>query len=225
MKDCQSFWKTIFLILKGTLKFRDNVGWLRFFLWSYLNKIITFVGWVFLNTRIPKDDYRFNGNCLLVDLSVFVQTWNRYSSGQRSLFPKQYHRYLRCTIVLLYFDHFWQISPYMVPVNQLGKSFASWWVIQVPYFNKICNFSPYFYSEVLGCLAVLRGSHFRLKTFGKGNVVEKLWLLLLQANSFFIQVNHKARCSFPHITMKNVYMLWRLLCKPYFQILFLIWLP
>ena len=101
---------------------------------------------MFLNTGLTKGDYiyvfrKFRKMFFFwLKLLVFVQTWNRFSSGHGSILSNQCHRYNCCTVFLLCVDKFCKMYPYLVLLNQLAISFATWLVIKSSIYGKILQF-------------------------------------------------------------------------------------
>ena len=100
---------------------------------------------MFLNTGLTKGDYiyvfrKFRKLFFFVKLLVFVQTWNRFSSGHGSLLSNQCHRYKCCTVFLLCVDKFCKMYPFLVLLNQLAIFFATWLVIKSSFYRKLLQF-------------------------------------------------------------------------------------
>ena len=76
--------------------------------------------------------------------SAFVQTCNSFSSGQGSILWNQCHRYICCTLYMLYVDNFCKIYPFLVLVNHLEKLFPTWLLIKNSIYGKNPQFQPIF---------------------------------------------------------------------------------
>ena len=118
------------------------------------------IGSKFPNTKITGDHSRFSGICVLVKISL---------------------------LVLLYIEHFSSFYPCLGLVNQFAKPFTSRLVWKAPFAVKFYNCSPYLYSELRDCSAVIRVSHFCSRTIRVDNAVGKtMAAAMLRAKTFLI---------------------------------------
>ena len=212
--------------LLNSEKMSDCLGFL--FVVENWKKYVIF-GWVFPNNRITKHDYIyvFRKMFFLVKFLVFVQTWNRFSSDQGLILSNQCHRYICCTVFLLYVDNFCKIYPYLVLVNQLANLLQLDLSSKVPLTQKStipCLICTTKFWSIWLCFAQFI---FVWKPFQKSTLLKTPLLLICynQNHSFKSKLVKKFFVQF-HISQWNTSTCWaELPCKSYLELLFPNWLP